>query len=91
MSIERAAAIKRAYGGPDGVIDNPWFATVKVTDSVAKEEFQKPDSKLIPKAVSPGLIHLAGPDDAITEYHIVHLADRSVRRLWSSCYKVGFM
>jgi hypothetical protein len=82
---------KAAYGGPDGVIDNPWFATVKITDPVAKEEFQKPDSKLIPKAVSPGLIHLAGPDDAITEYHIVHLAavpegaygPRAIK--WASC------
>ncbi len=82
---------KAAYGGPDGVIDNPWFATVKITDPVIKEEFQKPDSRMIPKAVSPGLIHLAGPDDAITEYHIVHLAavpsgaygPRAIK--WASC------
>jgi hypothetical protein len=82
---------KAAYGGPDGVVDNPWFATVKITDPMAKEEFQKPDSKLIPRAVSPGLIHLAGPDDAITEYHIVHLAavpsgaygPRAIK--WASC------
>lgn len=71
--------------------DSPWFATVKITDPMAKEEFQKPDTRLIPKAVSPGIIHLSGPDDAITEYHIVHLAavpegaygPRAIK--WASC------
>src|SRR5262245_24177304 len=71
--------------------DNPWFATVKITDPQAKEELQKPDTRLIPPAVSPGIIHLSGPDKAITEYHVVHLASvpkgaygpRAIK--WASC------
>lgn len=83
---------KGAYGDVERVLDgHPWFATVKITDPTAKQEFQKSDSKLIPKAVSPGLIHLAGPDNAISEYHIVHLAavpegaygPRAIK--WASC------
>ena len=82
---------KAAYGGTDGVLDNPWFATVKITDPTAKQEFQKPDSKLIPKAVSPGLIHLSRTRRC---YHrISYRPSRSSSRrcLWSPCYKVGFM
>ena len=82
---------KAAYGGTDGILDNPWFATVRITDPAIKDEFQKPDSKLIPKAVSPGIIHLSGPDDAISEYVVVHLAavpegaygPRAIK--WASC------
>ena len=83
---------KGAYGGVEKVLDgNPWFATVKITDPMAKEELQKPDTKLIPPAVSPGIIHLSGPDHAITEYHVVHLAavpegaygPRAIK--WASC------
>ena len=65
---------KAAYGGPDGEIYNPWFAIVKITDPTAKEELIKPDSKLLPPAVSPGIIHFDGSDENITKYVGVHLA-----------------
>ena len=60
------------YKGASGEI--PWFGIAKITDPDAKIELQKPDSKLVPTAVSAGIIHEEGPDQAISKYHIVHVA-----------------
>lgn len=52
----------------------PWFFTYEVIDPVAKEELSKDDTDLIPPAYSPGILHYDGPDDAVSEYEIVHVA-----------------
>jgi hypothetical protein len=52
----------------------PWFAIAKITDPVAKDELQKPQSRLIPPGFSPGIIQLEGPDHDISKYEIVHVA-----------------
>jgi hypothetical protein len=52
----------------------PWFGIAKITDPVAKEELQKPESRLIPPGFSPGIIQLEGPDHDISKYEIVHVA-----------------
>lgn len=72
VDVTKDSGQYKAAGGP--VMDKPWFAIVKITDPTAKEELSKPDTKLIPEAVSPGIIHYDGPDNAISSYHIVHLA-----------------
>ena len=60
------------YKGASGEI--PWFGIADILDPVAKAELEKPDTKLIPPGFSPGILHISGPDDAISEYHIVHVA-----------------
>ena len=52
----------------------PWFGIAKITDPVAKDELQKPQSRLIPPGFSPGIIQLEGPDHDISKYEIVHVA-----------------
>jgi hypothetical protein len=52
----------------------PWFATMKVEDPTIAEEWKKPNSRLLPPAFSPGILHLGGPDEAITKYEIYHVA-----------------
>lgn len=52
----------------------PWFGIAKITDPVAKDELQKPQSRLIPPGFSPGIIQLEGPDHDISKYEVVHVA-----------------
>ncbi len=52
----------------------PWFAIAKITDPTMAEEWRKPHTRLIPPAFSPGIAQLQGPDDAITQYEILHVA-----------------
>jgi len=61
-----------SYKSASGEI--PWFGIGKVTDPTVKEEWKKPETKLIPPAFSPGIAQLDGPDDAITQYEILHVA-----------------